>query len=442
MESLGTVQGLEWIRKRTGLDPASNSDALTFLETSSSTICMQCRGSRMLCGKAQCPILSKAELLVKHLPKLCRDQVDGSSPPGAFVGHVGYPKVYLGPLIPSEKGDTRLLDLPELWLGKSIQTIIDYRFSLIRGKALVEVHEASDPGKYLLDLHDLALASASVDVEAKFKKKPRMAVALSEETQPYGPSALIQDIQFAPSTGERKLEATYYDGDLLATDGMVELYRGGVEVSRIQRVLSLGMLGLQKQRKIVPTRWSITAVDDTLSKRHLQSIRHYPPIDKYQVYKYEYLDNFYAAILSPRNWEFEWIEAWFPGTTWNENGTTPALMGDHEPFNGRTKYASVGGCYYSTRLAVAEALERLQRQASALVLREIRPGYILPVGVWNVRESVRAALRSRPVVFDTFHQALQFACKEFIIPPQRWMMNSVLIREEMLQQRLSQYFAS
>ncbi len=436
------LQSLDWIQKRTGLDPTGNIEALTFIETSGSTLCMQCRGARMLCGKSSCPILSKAESLVKHLPRLDSERIDGSSPPGAFVGHVGYPKVYLGPLIPPSKGDTRLLDTPELWLGKDIQTIIDYRFSLVRGKSLVDIHDAVDPSRYLLDLHDLALSNASVEVDAKFRKKPRMAVTLSEDTQPFGPSAMIQDMRIAPSTGEKKLEAVYYDGDQLAVGGMLELYEDGVQVSRIQRILSLGMLGVQDQRKVVPTRWSITAVDDTLSKNLRESVKHYPPVDKFQVYRYEYLDNVYAAILSPRNWEFEWIEAWFPGTAWNETGVVPALMGDYEPYEGRTKYASVGGCYYSTRLAVAEALERMQRQASALVLREIRPGYILPVGVWNVRESVRAALKTKPFIFDTFGQALGFACETLAIPVKTWTKSSRLIRNELIQRRLNQYFTN
>ena len=394
----------------------------------------------MLCGKSACPILSKAELLVKHLPRFNSDQIDGSSPPGAFVGRVGYPKVYLGPLIPPTKGDTHHLDTPELWLGKDIQTIIEYRFSLIRGKAPVDVHDAVEPSSYLLDLHDLALSSAPVEVEAKFRKKPRMAVTLSEETQPFGPSALIQTLKISSSTGERKLERVYYDRDQLANGGMVDLYNSGIEVSRIQKVLSLGMLGVQKQRKIVPTRWSITAVDDTLSKHLLRTVKQYPPIDKYQVYKYNYLDNFYAAIVSPRNWEFEWIEAWFPGTAWNETGTAPAMMGDHEPYEGRTTYASVGGCYYSCRLAATEALQRIQRQAAALIIREIRPGYILPVGVWNVRESVRAALRTHPYVFDTFNDALRFACSNMAIGPGTWTKNSALIRNEIFQSRLNQFF--
>ena len=436
------LQSLDWIQKRTGLDPAKNLESLTLVTTTSSTICMQCRGSRMLCGKAYCPVLSKAEVLIRHLPTLNSEHVDGSSPPGAFVGHVGYPKVYVGPLIPPSKGDTAVLDTPELWLGKDIQTIIDYRFSLIRGKSLVDIHTASDPTKYILDLHDLALSSRSVEVDANFAKKPRMAVVLSEETQPFGPSALIRDLKISPSPGERKLESVYYDGDQLAAEGIEELYRGGIEISRIQKILSLGMLGVQEQRKIVPTRWSITAVDDTLSKRQLAAVKRYPPIDKHQVYLYNYLDNVYAAILSPRNWEFEWIEAWFPGTAWNETGSVPALMGDHEPYEGRTTYAAVGGCYYSCRLATTEALQRQQRQAAALVLREIRPGYVLPVGVWNVRESVRAALKTQPQIFDTFNEAFQFACRYLSIRPQVWIENSVLIRNEMFQPRLNQYFTN
>ena len=396
----------------------------------------------MLCGKSSCPIISKAESLVRHLPRLNSDKIDGSSPPGAFVGHVGYPKVYLGPLIPPTKGDTMILDMPELWLGKSIQTIIDYRFSLVRGKSLLDVRNASEPSKYLLDLHDIALSSSSVDVDAKFRKKPRMAVALSEDTQPFGPSAMIENLRVAPSTGERKLEGVYYDRDELAVDGMVELYDDGIAVSRIQRTLSLGMLGIQKQRKIVPTRWSITAVDDTLSKRLLRSVRHYPLIDKFCVYMYNHLDNVFAAILSPRNWEYECIEAWFPGTTWNENGISPAMMGDYEPYEGRTTYASIGGCYYSTRLAIAEALERMERQASALVLREVRSGYILPVGVWNVRESVRAAVKTKPFIFDTFQQALSFTCKDLVIHPNIWLKNSLLIQSETFQRRLNEYFSN
>jgi len=224
--------------------------------------------------------------------------------------------------------------------------------------------------------------------------------------------------------------------------GMIELYEDGVQVSRIQRILSLGMLGVQDQRKIVPTRWSITAVDDTLSKNLRESVKHYPPIDKFQVYRYEYLDNVYAAILSPRNWEFEWIEAWFPGTAWNPDGKTIGMYGDWEGHDGRTTYASMGGCYYSARLAVCEQLVKERRQATAIVLREARPGYIMPVGVWQVRENVRNAMRQPPYKFNSLESALKWMSTRFQIPLQQWIIWSEFLKNALFQKKITDYFTT
>src|SRR5256886_11287522 len=71
------------------------------------------------------------------------------------------------------------------------------------------------------------------------------------------------------------------------------------------------MFGKNKRRKLVPTRWSITAVDSNLSLRLMARVREHPLIDEYRVYKYSYLDNTYVGILTPESWRFEWIEAWF-----------------------------------------------------------------------------------------------------------------------------------
>jgi hypothetical protein len=116
------------------------------------------------------------------------------------------------------------------------------------------------------------------------------------------------------------------------------------------------------------------------------------------------------------------------------------MMGDHEGHEGRTTYASIGGCYYACRLAVAEHLLRERRQSSALVLREIHPGYILPVGVWNVRESVRAALSRNPTRFDNFPSAFQYALSRLSIPREVWVKNSYMLKEALFQRRISSYF--
>jgi hypothetical protein len=147
-------------------------------------------------------------------------------------------------------------------------------------------------------------------------------------------------------------------------------------------------------------------------------------------------------MLMPEKWSYESIEAWFPGTAWNEGGSYPAMMGDHEGYHGRTTYASIGGCYYACRLAIAEHLLKERRQSSALVLREIHPGYILPVGVWNVRESVRAALSRNPARFDSFNSALDFGLVRLSIPRRAWLQSSHMLREAFFQRKINSYFGA
>ena len=133
------------------------------------------------------------------------------------------------------------------------------------------------------------------------------------------------------------------------------------------------------------------------------------------------------------------MEAWFPNTTWNQFTAAPYIIGDYEEYFGRTRYARVGGCYYSTRLAVAEALGMERRQAAAIVLRETYPGFIMPLGVWNVRESIRELLRRPYQKHDTFSGALESALGRMKISKRRWMRESVLISRELTQTKISAY---
>ena len=227
--------------------------------------------------------------------------------------------------------------------------------------------------------------------------------------------------------------------DLKASDAVFSLYKNGVLFSKLEKSFSVGVFGEKKRRKLVPTRWSITAVDSNLSLRLIDEIKDYETIDDYRVFSYTNLDNVYVGILTPEKWKYEWIEAWHSGTAWNRFGSKPEMIGDFEGYYGRKTYAKPGGCYYSTRFAVSEYLARERRQSGAIMLREIHPGYILPVGVWNVRESIRSLLMNRHKSFDTFNQALDFACSNFLIKKSHWMENSELIKQELEQHKISDY---
>jgi len=348
-------------------------------------------------------------------------EVVGSSPPEIFVGRHGYPKVFIGPLIPPFLGRTENLCLTETWFGKELEEIIRMRMQLIRGKKLLKVSQIDD--KYAQELREAMLSEVSVDMEAKLGSSPR-GFLFSEDHQPFGPSASLEYLRIYPGRTDFRVEKAYYDRDMGSVDAVIELYGKGVPVSRIQQCFSAGLFGVK--RRFVPTRWSITAVDDIISKYIIEKIKEYPVINEFRVYHMEYIRNKWAVIMLPERWSYESIEAWFPGTITDKMG----IAGDYEPFNGRKEYASMGGCYYAGRLAVAERLLEERRQASVLILREIHPGYI-PTGVWNVRETVRNLLRKKPYAFSSLKECLLFVEKKLDLPLKVWIENSKILKEKM-----------
>jgi len=403
------------------------------------TLCLRCRSAQLLCGKPVCPILVKYRAFSRTLPMLGGLDLDGSSPPGVFVGRYGYPKVSIGPLLAADHGDTLLLDTPESWVGRPVDEIVGFRTSLVRGTQRVDVHDAERPIRIIEDVQLLALASESVDLEARFTRPPRGHLTLSDTTPPYGPTAPLERVRLDVRKVDQKLEGMAGDTDASARIALTELYGRGVRVSRIQRAFSAGTLGRHGRRKIVPTRWSITAVDDMLGLNNLERVRYLPELSEFLVYPFTALDNRWLIVLVPGPFRYESIEAWYPNTLWNPTPGRIVMIGDHEGSRGRTTYASIGGCYYAARLAVSEALLRMNRQAGALVLREVHPGEILPLGVWNVREHVRAALARAPERHPTIGSVVERMGREFSIPKARWLLQSALLHELRTQRRLEQY---
>ncbi len=382
------------------------------------------------------PAMMKYYYKFQTLEKVSGTDVYGSSPPDIFIGRFGYPNVYIGPLVPPSSGDTSIMATPEMWVGKSIEEIVGYRSSLIRGMYRTNIHNA-DNGRIEEMITELAIADKFSGVEEKLKHKPTLNMHFDENSQPYGPSAGLKDMRIDNSRANPQLEKAYFDTDMSATRAIIELYEKGVPVSKIQKSLAGGILGYGKNRKFVPTRWSITAVDDTLSKDKLKTVKHNDIIDTIKVYPLVALDNRWLVIVIPGAWEYELVEAWYPNTTWNRENPNIEIYSSYEPFSGRTKYAEIGGCYYAARLASSELLDKLKKQGKVVILREAHPGYIMPMGVWNVREHVREALRGRPVELNSLNELFAYITTKMDIPIADWIKNSTLLTLSLKQKRLA-----
>ena len=368
------------------------------------------------------------EYLSKYANLFSSNEIQGSSPPSVFVGSYGYPKVGIGPMLPPIHGDTTLLDSPEKWVGKNLEEIVNYRLNLVRGIQKTGVEDTS--GRFIESLHELAMSSGSIDSEVKFLKNPAPIPSIDGQNAPFGPIGEIKSAKFSPNSSIKPIEHAYYDTDLKAEDAVMKLYNSGIEISKIQKCFSIGMFG--KKRKLVPTKWSITATDQIISNELMFKILDFEILDQYQVFHFDHLGNLFSVILFPHRWIFEMQEAWHDGDSLGFGSDIEDARGiDHSP--------AIAGAYFAAKLGVAEYLAEKNIQAAVLVLREIRPEYAVPVGVWQIREAVRAAMKKEPFIAESFDDGISFASNRMSVSKSEWLYRGRLLK--MLKQKsISEFF--
>jgi len=368
------------------------------------------------------------EYLSKYGNLFRSDSISGSSPPSIFVGSYGYPKVGVGPMVPPIHGDTTLLDSPELWLGKTLEDIVNFRLSLVRGIEKISIQNTQ--GRFIENLHEVAMSSHSIDTDLQFHKTTLPVTTIDGESAPFGPVGDIKSAKFFGTRSDKSIERVYYDHDLKAQDAVLTLYNKGVDISKIQKCFSIGMLG--KKRKLVPTKWSITATDDIISKSLVSEILEFDLIDSCRIFSHDHLGNMFSVILFPHRWLFEMQEAWH-----DENKVGFGF--DSEDARGIDHPPAIAGAYFAAKLGVAEYLVQKKLQAAVLVLREIRPEYAVPVGVWQIREAIRAAMKKEPYIAGNFIDGVNFASKRMSIGKSEWLSRGRLLK--MLKQKsISEFF--
>tara|TARA_Y100000310_G_scaffold89035_1_gene86165 strand:- start:2987 stop:4231 length:1245 start_codon:yes stop_codon:yes gene_type:complete len=376
-------------------------------------LCIRCKG-KGLCGKP-CRILARFQ---DKAPKV-KTHFSGSSPPEIFVGRIGYPFINSGILAPTSQAgnQTSILSAPEQWVEEdlSIEQILEMRGQLIygRSKSHIKSHDNTESTKIKQTTQELALSSKPVSTEVFLKKPPILNFTASKFFQIITNPAPIKKATLEENpTVPKKVDYLTSDYDIKATTALNELYNSPdkITTTHMQKLLSAGLLGTKNKRKMTPTRWSITAVDDILGKQLLKKIRYYQELDQIQLFHHDYNGNHFEVLLLPEKWSFEVIEVSIAGSTWVETlgKNHDYFMQDYEGFSPRKTYASnVVGAYYADRLATCEYLNKIKKQATVFMCHEERPEYYVPLGVGIIRESLRKMFSSSsPEYPESIEQAL------------------------------------
>lgn len=350
--------------------------------------------------------IAEVRFKYKDIGKISK--LDSNSPPSVFIGSkLKYPLVNVGILSPLERdNDAWVYDSPDYWAENEfgIHDVVKLRDSLLNSRFQSKVTDSRLNKKFVQIAQEVAIASKPVDIEIELKNQVNVHKKKDRVLTPHGMIAPLKKVRITNNVKvDRHLDKMMND-EIKSSESLTILHKKNFSEYVLSKILSVGVLGLKKNKRLVPTRWSITATDDTLGKGILERVREYKWIKNYEMFFGSFMGNCYLIMLFPNVFNYELFELYFPGSAWNP-GTELKASTDYESFSGRKTYAfATAGGYYATRLPILEYLDKIKRQASVLVIRLETPSYWASLGVWVVRESVRKALNNKKLEFDSIEE--------------------------------------
>jgi len=392
-------------------------------------LCTRCKGYKRLCGLPRCPILESFRAQVSVYLKLRGLTASGSTPPSMLVGEYGYPRVNVYYMIPVDVygESSRIYEDPVAWTTRrlGLDDIVRLRSELLSARLEMPVHEPER--LYESEVGLAGVSEKPVDSEAELEKAPIPNLRFDGVTKPLGPRAPARRIRVSSNPKLNPVVEKVVHDDVDAMSSVEELYKSGVDIYTIQRLLSLGFLGKRFRRRLVPTRWAITAVDDMVSRVLRRELRGRPEVQDTRVYYNEYLGNRFLIVVKPGPGAFEWIEVWQPRSLWVRETSNPVVWRVEENALGET--TAVDGGFSAARLAVLEALAEEGRRGDVIIVREVTPAYYAPVGNWHIRETVRRAVKLKPIAVNpTRRELLEILVEHVNYNPQSLLSKSKLLK--------------
>ena len=374
-------------------------------------------------------------------------KLDSNSPPSVFVGSkLKYPLVNVGILSPLEKDENAwIYDDAKYWAENNFQIndVLRLRNNLLNSRFQSNVHDSGTSKKFVEIAQEIAIASKPVDIEIELKNKLNLDKNKDKVLTPNGMKGNLKQAKIIGNVKVHQKVDYVINDEIKSSEGLEILYKNSFSEYTLSKILSVGVLGLKKNKRLVPTRWSITATDDTLGKLLLKKIKDFPVIENSELFYGEFLGNQYLIMLFPDVWSYELFELYFPGSSWNPSKELKAST-DYENFYGRKEYASAtAGGYYASRLPIIEYLNSIKRQASVLVIRIETPSYWAGLGVWVVRESVRKSLANK-MKFSDENEIKESAKKiskiKYNFDNSEIMKKSILLNQKKNQKKLRNWF--
>ncbi len=323
--------------------------------------------------------------------------------PGVFVSKFNYPNINAGFVVPinsNSNDDSFVFDSPKFWFENNIPVskILDYRINTFNFSSDVNAKFFYNSKNFeLLQLSTISKKPSFLNFNFdKFK----ILFKPNSEVVPFGGRAFLKKVVENENIKvEKHAGKVFYDTDFKAEDAVLYLNKFYDE-HNIINMFSSAVLGVKEQRKLVPTRWSITAVDSIISKSFSSKILNFENYDFNLLFfdSEGYMGNYYYILVFKGPFMYELFEIDLDNNQ---------LWYDYELNFGRKKYpeSTVGG-YFAAKNSIVKKLYDLNIKGSIVVFRIIK-NYNTPLGVWVVRKAVEKTMNNK-VEFESKKVLLKY----------------------------------
>lgn len=236
------------------------------------------------------------------------------------------------------------------------------------------------------ELQDIYKSKKPIQFSSKFENELKFdKVLISKVSGIVGSKNELLKIFPNENTKTSKQIEKFTQNDIKSENAVISLYNRKINEHQIINLFSLGSFGIDINKKLVPTKWAISAYDQIIEKYLYKKIINYKLIENFEIFYHNDKGNSFLIIQIPNEFSCEIIEKF-------DNN----IERDYVRFDNKLKKdePETAGGFFATKLAIFEQLEKRKRQASFISIRIIE-GYDIPLGVVFVRESVRQAMKNR-----------------------------------------------
>lgn len=132
------------------------------------------------------------------------------------------------------------------------------------------------------ELQDIYKSKNAIEFNSEFENELRFdKVLVNKVSGIVGSRNPLLSLKANENTSTSKKIEKYTANDIKSREAIISLYEKGVNEHQIINLLALGSFGMQMNKKMVPTRWAITAYDQTIEKHLHKKLVAHRPVEKY-----------------------------------------------------------------------------------------------------------------------------------------------------------------